>query len=146
MTAIQIRPSLARVDRVSPQQLVKNLLLSPERTLKRKVSEAYMSVISGDAAFEAGDLCTLLQPGLPRQQSGFSINGFGEAASAYFNKDVTTLTLPESAFLAGLIRSPNRYNPRTDLETGAFASQPGARVDGRDRRDYRRTGATGRNH
>jgi penicillin-binding protein 1B len=51
------------------------------------------------------------------QQAGFSINGFGEAASAYFNKDVTTLTLPESAFLAGLIRSPNRYNPYHDLNT-----------------------------
>src|SRR2546423_7965483 len=51
------------------------------------------------------------------QQSGFSINGFGEAASAYFNKDVTNLTLPESAFLAGLIRSPNRYNPFHDADT-----------------------------
>src|SRR2546429_5866960 len=50
------------------------------------------------------------------QQSGFSINGFGEAASAYFSKDVTNLTLPESAFLAGLIRSPNRYNPFHDPE------------------------------
>ena len=38
-------------------------------------------------------------------------------ASAYFNKDVTNLTLPESAFLAGLIRSPNRYNPAHDMET-----------------------------
>ena len=37
--------------------------------------------------------------------------------SAYFNKDVTNLTLPESAFLAGLIRSPNRYNPYHDVET-----------------------------
>src|SRR3977135_3436702 len=51
------------------------------------------------------------------QQSGFSINGFGEAAGAYFNKDVTNLTLPESAFLAGLIRSPNRYNPYHTLDT-----------------------------
>src|SRR6185369_2103417 len=51
------------------------------------------------------------------QQAGFSINGFGEASSAYFNKDVTNLTLSESAFLAGLIRSPNRYNPYTKIET-----------------------------
>src|ERR1041385_761867 len=51
------------------------------------------------------------------QQSGFSINGFGEASTAYFNKDVTNLTLSESAFLAGLIRSPNRYNPYTKLDT-----------------------------
>jgi penicillin-binding protein 1B len=51
------------------------------------------------------------------QQAGFSINGFGEASSAYFNKDVTNLTLSEAAFLAALIRSPNRYNPYTKIET-----------------------------
>src|SRR4029078_7111848 len=51
------------------------------------------------------------------QQAGFSINGVGEAASAYFSKDVTNITLPEAALLAGLIRSPNRYNPYRDLQT-----------------------------
>src|SRR4029078_11629205 len=51
------------------------------------------------------------------QQAGFSINGMGEAASAYFNKDVTNITLPEAAFLAGLITTPNRYNPYRDLQT-----------------------------
>lgn len=99
------------------QQLVKNLLLSPEKTLKRKVAEAYMSVIletrlSKEQIFEL--YCNQVYLG---QQSGFSINGFGEAADAYFNKDVTNLTLSESAFLAGLIRSPNRYNPYHDINT-----------------------------
>lgn len=51
------------------------------------------------------------------QQAGFSIMGFGEASDAYFRKDVTDLTLPEAAFLAGLIRSPNRYNPYHDINT-----------------------------
>ena len=51
------------------------------------------------------------------QQAGFAINGFGEALSAYFNKDVTNLNLAEAAFLAALIRSPNRYNPYTKVET-----------------------------
>jgi penicillin-binding protein 1B len=99
------------------QQLVKNLLLSPEKTLKRKVAEAYMSVIletrlSKEQIFEL--YCNQVYLG---QQAGFSINGFGEAADAYFNKDVTNLTLPESAFLAGIIRSPNRYNPYKDVDT-----------------------------
>jgi penicillin-binding protein 1B len=99
------------------QQLVKNLLLSPEKTPQRKVSEAYMSIIletrlSKQKIFEL--YCNQAYMG---QQAGFSINGFGEAASAYFNKDVTNLTLPESAMLAGLIRSPNRYNPYKNLET-----------------------------
>ena len=99
------------------QQLVKNLLLSPEYSLRRKVAEAYMSIIletrlSKEQIFEL--YCNQVYLG---QQAGFGINGFGEASSAYFNKDVTALNLQESAFLAGLIRSPNRYNPYHDLET-----------------------------
>jgi len=99
------------------QQLVKNLLLSPEQTWRRKTAEAYMSIIletrlKKEEIFQL--YCNQVYMG---QQAGFSINGFGEASSAYFNKDVTSLTLSESAFLAGLIRSPNRYNPYTKLET-----------------------------
>jgi penicillin-binding protein 1B len=99
------------------QQLVKNLLLSPERTLKRKVAEAYMSVILETRLSKQDIFALYCNQVYLGQQSGFSINGFGEAASAYFNKDVTNLTLPESAFLAGLIRSPNRYNPYHDIDT-----------------------------
>ena len=99
------------------QQLVKNLLLSPERTMRRKVAEAYMSIIletrlPKEEIFKL--YCNQVYLG---QQSGFSINGFGEAADAYFGKDVTNLTLPEAALLAGLIRSPNRYNPYHQLDT-----------------------------
>jgi penicillin-binding protein 1B len=99
------------------QQVVKNMFLSQETPVRRKIPEAYMSIIletrlSKEEIFAL--YCNLAYLG---QQSGFSINGFGEAASAYFNKDVTALNLQESAFLAGLIRSPNRYNPYHDLET-----------------------------
>lgn len=99
------------------QQLVKNLLLSPERTLRRKVAEAYMSIIletrlSKEEIF--GLYCNQVYLG---QQAGFSIHGLGQAADAYFGKDVTNLSLSESAFLAGLIRSPNRYNPYHNLDT-----------------------------
>ncbi len=99
------------------QQLVKNLLLSPERTLKRKVAEAYMSIILETRLSKEDIFALYCNQVYLGQQSGFSINGFGEASSAYFNKDVTNLTLPESAFLAGLIRSPNRYNPYHDIDT-----------------------------
>jgi len=99
------------------QQLVKNLLLSPEKTLKRKVAEAYMSVILETRLSKEQIFALYCNQVYLGQQAGFSINGFGEAADAYFNKDVTTLTLPESAFLAGLIRSPNRYNPYHDINT-----------------------------
>jgi penicillin-binding protein 1B len=99
------------------QQLVKNLLLSPERTLRRKVAEAYMSVILETRLSKEQIFALYCNQVYLGQQAGFSINGFGEAADAYFNKDVTNLTVPEAALLAGLIRSPNRYNPYHDLAT-----------------------------
>src|SRR5262249_26434941 len=45
------------------------------------------------------------------QQGNFGIFGFGDAAQAYFHKDVGKLNLAEAAFLAGLIRGPNLYSP-----------------------------------
>src|SRR5207244_3843575 len=45
------------------------------------------------------------------QAGSFSINGVGEAARMYFHKDVSNLSLPETALLAGMIQSPNPYNP-----------------------------------
>jgi penicillin-binding protein 1B len=99
------------------QQLVKNLLLSPEKSLKRKIAEAYMSIILETRLSKEEIFALYCNQVYLGQQSGFSINGFGEAADAYFNKDVTQLSLPESAFLAGIIRSPNRYNPYKDVDT-----------------------------
>ena len=99
------------------QQLVKNLLLSPEQTWRRKSAEAYMSIIMETRLTKEEIFTLYCNQVYMGQQAGFSINGFGEASTAYFNKDVTNLTLAESAFLAGLIRSPNRYNPYTKIET-----------------------------
>lgn len=93
------------------QQLVKNLLLSNERTLTRKMTEAYMSVIL-ETRLTKQEIFTLYANQIYLgQQSGVSIYGVGEAADAYFGKDVAQLTLPEAAFIAGIIRSPNRYSP-----------------------------------
>jgi penicillin-binding protein 1B len=93
------------------QQLVKNLSGQAENSLKRKASEAYMSIIL-ETRLEKKDIFALYcNEAYLGQRAGFSIKGFGEAAEAYFNKDVTALTLPEAAMLAAMIRSPNRYNP-----------------------------------
>ncbi|MGH9900304.1 MAG: transglycosylase domain-containing protein [Pyrinomonadaceae bacterium] len=99
------------------QQLVKNLLLSPERSLRRKLAEAYMSVILETRLSKEEIFALYANEAYLGQRAGFAIKGFGEAAEAYFNKDVTALSLPESAFLAGIIRSPNRYNPYRHPET-----------------------------
>ena len=50
------------------------------------------------------------------QRGSFSINGFGEASTAYFNRDIKNLTIPEAALIAGIIQSPNRYNPVRNAE------------------------------
>lgn len=98
------------------QQLVKNLLLTREQTLTRKLTEAYMSIIL-ETRLNKEEIFTLYANQIYLgQQSGVSIYGVGEASNAYFGKDVAQLTLAESAFLAGIIRSPNRYNPYKNVE------------------------------
>ncbi|MDQ3800290.1 MAG: PBP1A family penicillin-binding protein [Acidobacteriota bacterium] len=92
------------------QQLVKNLFLTPEKSLTRKAEEAYMSVIL-ETRLSKEEIFTLYANQIYLgQQAGVAIYGVGEAADAYFGKDVSQLNLAEAAFLAGIIRSPNRYN------------------------------------
>lgn len=93
------------------QQLIKNLIVGRDPTLARKVTEAYMSVIL-ETRLTKQEIFTLYANQIYLgQQSGVSIYGVGEASNAYFGKDVSQLSLPEAAFIAGIIRSPNRYNP-----------------------------------
>ncbi len=93
------------------QQLVKNFFLTSERTFKRKFSEAFISVLL-ETRLEKKQIfqmyCNEIYLG---QDGSYSINGFGEAAKFYFNKDVSRLNLSESAFLAGIIRGPGYYSP-----------------------------------
>ncbi|HEY9403427.1 MAG TPA: PBP1A family penicillin-binding protein [Pyrinomonadaceae bacterium] len=99
------------------QQLVKNLLLSPEYSLRRKLAEAYISVILETRLSKQEIFALYCNEAYLGQHGGFSINGFGQAAQVYFGKDVTGVTLAEAAFLAAIIRSPNRYNPYRHLAT-----------------------------
>lgn len=93
------------------QQLVKNLLLSPERSYERKAKEAYMSIIL-ETRLNKEEIFTLYANQIYLgQNQGVSIYGVGEASKIYFGKDVSALSLSEAAFIAGIIRSPNRYNP-----------------------------------
>ncbi|NWG12331.1 MAG: PBP1A family penicillin-binding protein [Acidobacteria bacterium] len=93
------------------QQFVKNYFLTPERTWKRKLTDAYMSILleqrlSKEEIFEL--YCNEVYLG---QRGSFSIVGVGEAAEAYFDRSVRDITLGEAATLAGIIRAPNRYAP-----------------------------------
>ncbi len=93
------------------QQLVKKLFLTDDRVWTRKIPEAYMTILleqrlSKEQIFAM--YCNLIYIG---QRGSFSINGFGQAARSFFDKDVSQLGLAESAMLAGLIRWPNHYAP-----------------------------------
>lgn len=93
------------------QQLIKNTVLTNEPTLERKAKEAMMSIIL-ETRLTKQEIFTLYANQIYLgQQSGVSIYGVGEAANAYFGKDVSQLSLSEAAFIAGIIRSPNRYSP-----------------------------------
>ncbi len=96
------------------QQLVKNYYLTDiasKRTFKRKIPEIFMAVIL-DAKYSKREILEayLNDIYLGRNRS-ISIMGVGEAAHFYFGKPVTDLSVPESALLAGMIRSPNNYSP-----------------------------------
>ncbi|HTV53426.1 MAG TPA: transglycosylase domain-containing protein, partial [Terriglobia bacterium] len=92
-------------------QLAKEFFLSPERTFKRKFLQIVIT-FQLEHRFSKQKIFELYANEIPLGQRGsFSINGFGEAAQAYFGEDVGQLTLPQAALLAGLIQSPSRLNP-----------------------------------
>jgi len=93
------------------QQLCKNFFLTPERTLRRKSLEAILAFVLERRAEKKDILELYLNEVYLGQAGSFSINGVGEAARMYFHKDVGNLTLAEGALLAGMIQSPNPYNP-----------------------------------
>jgi penicillin-binding protein 1B len=98
------------------QQLIKNFFLTPEKTYKRKLQEMMMALVL-ETKLSKEQIFQLYANEVYMGQSGsYSINGVGEAASAYFNKDVVNLSLPECAFLAGIIRGPSLYSPYRDPE------------------------------
>ncbi len=93
------------------QQLVKNLYLSPERTVRRKATEAVMAVIL-DARYSKDEILeTYLNEIYLGRRGAIAITGVGEAARYYFGKEVADLDLAESATIAGMIRAPNAYSP-----------------------------------
>ena len=92
-------------------QLSRGFFLSPEKTFKRKLTEMLIA-IELEQKFSKQRIFQMYANQVYLGQRGsFTINGFGEAAHAYFNKDVKNLTLPEAALLAGMIQRPNYLSP-----------------------------------
>ena len=92
------------------QQYIKNVVLTPEVSLERKIEEATLALrleetLSKEEVFERY---------LNTVYFGNGAYGVGSAAATYFAKGVGDLTLAESAFLAGMIRNPSRTDPYRD--------------------------------
>jgi penicillin-binding protein 1B len=93
------------------QQLVKNVFLTSERSLFRKVREAFIAVAVEVHHTKRTILQGYLNGIYLGGAGGIQYYGFGTAARAYFGKDATELTLEEAALLAGMIKSPAFYSP-----------------------------------
>ncbi len=94
------------------QQLAKNLFLSQERTLKRKIQEAMLALwLEHELTKDE-----ILSAYLNRVYMGSGTYGVDAASKLYFKKEVKDLTLKECATLAGLLKAPSRYSPLSNPE------------------------------
>lgn len=94
------------------QQFARNFFLTTDRTVRRKLAEIFITLMLEQRLTKQQILTLYVNQTYMGQRGSFSINGFGEAAEAYFGKDISSLTLPEAATLAGIIPAPNgRFSP-----------------------------------
>jgi penicillin-binding protein 1A len=93
------------------QQLAKNLFLNNERSIERKVKEAFLAIWL-ESRLSKRDILKLY---LDRAYMGGGAFGATAAAEFYFGKSVKDLTLAESAMLAGLFKAPTKYAPHVNL-------------------------------
>jgi len=94
------------------QQLVKIQLLTPQKSLTRKVQELVLA-ITLEQRYSKDQILTMY---LNRVYFGHGAYGAGAAARTYFNKDAKDLTPAQAAFLAGLIQAPTAYDPVTHYD------------------------------
>lgn len=93
------------------QQLVKNVYLTPEKTLQRKFNEALIAVALENRLSKQDILALYCNEVYLGQRSGVGVRGMAQAARVFFNKELKEVSLEEAATLAGMIQSPARYAP-----------------------------------
>ncbi|MEX0740389.1 MAG: penicillin-binding protein 1B [Pseudohongiella sp.] len=98
------------------QQLVKNLYLTQDRTLRRKIEEAVMALALELHFSKDAILAAYLNEVFLGQDGNRAIHGFTLAAQYYFARPLAELSLAELALLAGLPRGASFYNPRRNPE------------------------------
>jgi penicillin-binding protein 1B len=91
-------------------QVARSFFFNSDRTLRRKMAET-MVALELEHRFNKQQIFELYANEIYLGNRGsFAIHGFGAASLAYFNKDLREVSLPEAAFLAGIIHAPNRYS------------------------------------
>jgi len=93
------------------QQLIKNRLLTPDRTMARKLREAWLATLVEWRYSKSQILEAYLNEIYLGQRGSLAIRGVGAASRAYFAKEAHQLTPGEAALLAGMVRAPNTYSP-----------------------------------
>lgn len=99
------------------QQLVKNVLLTPERTVRRKLREFFLTIVV-EGVYSKNQILEMYLNQIPYGSTAYGIEA---AAELYFGKSAKDLTLAEATLLAGLPAAPSRYSPfgaRPELAKG----------------------------
>ncbi len=89
------------------QQLAQNAFLTTEKTYRRKIQEIWLA-LQLERSYSKEEILELY---LNRIYFGNSAYGVEAAAQTYFNKSIDEISMAEAAMLAGIVRSPNNYNP-----------------------------------
>lgn len=95
------------------QQLARNALLSQERTLKRKIQEAFLA-LQIERQFSKDEILEMYMNQIYFGQGAYGVQA---ASQVYFGKNVEELSLGEAAMIAGLPQSPNYYSPLSNMKS-----------------------------
>ncbi|MFN3259312.1 MAG: transglycosylase domain-containing protein [Pikeienuella sp.] len=93
------------------QQVAKNVFLTTERTLERKLKEIPVA-LALELKYSKDEILSIY---MNRVYLGAGATGFEAAAQRYFSKSAKFVTVPEAAMLAGLLKAPSRFAPTSDM-------------------------------
>lgn len=105
------------------QQLVKNLFLNREQTLKRKAQEALMAVLLDQKYTKDEIMTAYINEVFLGQDGARAIHGFGLASQFYFRRALSDLSTAQIATLVGMVKGPSSYDPRRHPEASLARRQ-----------------------
>ena len=98
------------------QQLAKNLFLTPQKSLLRKINEAFMALLLELRFSKQAIVTAYINEVFLLQQNQIAIHGFARASRMLFGRGVDRLEVEHLALLVGMVKGPSRYNPMTAPE------------------------------